>query len=157
MNNKKNYHKSLLALTNVVAWADGVNHPSEVDTVVTMILHEGIENDTISEFKTQFEAADSLEDTYTDAIETLKAEDEQLQSNAVAWMWQVANVTTNKEDEEIDLGYIEDHWVNKTKYVDLEELVWINRARKELGLSLEAIKEKFKNLPETKRIYDSPV
>lgn len=151
-----NYNETLLALTTLVAWADGENHPSEVDTRVTMILHEGIGNDELEDFQEKYNEIGDLDKVFEVAITSLKLHPVEGQAKAIAWMWQVANVSTNEEDEEVDLGYIDENWVNRSEYVALNELVWINKTRKALGVDLDLIKSEFMNLPATKRIYDSP-
>lgn len=149
-----NYYESLLAVTTVVALADGDNKPSEVDVRVNMIFEENIGNDTLADFEQKFRKVNNLEKVYSSAIETLKKSDKDNQLKAVAWMWQVANVSTKDEDEMIDLGHLEmvENWNNRNQYVDLEELYWINRIKKDLKLSLKEMKEVWKGLPEAKRI-----
>lgn len=149
-----NYSESLLATTTVVALADGNNQPSEVDVRVNMIFEEGISNDTLDEFENKFRKINDLEKVYTSAVDTLKKSNKENQLKAVAWMWQVANVGTSDEDEVIDLGHLEmvENWNNRNQYVDLEELYWINRIKKDLKLSLKEMKEVWKSLPEAKRI-----
>lgn len=151
-----NYNETLLALTTLVAWADGENHPSEVDTRVTMILHEKIGNDELEDFQAKYNEIGDLEKVFEVAVASLNLHPKEGRAKAVAWMWQVANVSTNEEDEEIDLGYIDENWKNRSGYVALNELVWINKARKALDIDLELIKSEFSLLPATKRIYDSP-
>lgn len=149
-----NYQECLLALTAVVSNADGVNHSSEIDARVNMILNEGISNGTIKGYEAKYAELDGGEKTLQAAIVSLQSETEESKAKALAYMYLVANVGTTDEDELVDLSHLEEveNWQNSDDYVDLEELAVINKAKKELGLSLTAIKEAFKNLPEAKRI-----
>ena len=51
MNDKFTYHEALLGLTTIVAWSNGENMKSQVDSRVNMILNEGISNTEIDVFK----------------------------------------------------------------------------------------------------------
>jgi hypothetical protein len=152
MIDKFTYHEALLGLTTIVAWSDGENHKSQVDQRVNMILNEGITNTEIDVFKAKYEEIDGFDKIYKNCILALKKEDSEKQNKALAYMWQSANVSTSKEDDDIDLEYITDNWVNNKGYVELEELKWINMARKDLGVNLDDFKKEFAALPETKRI-----
>ncbi len=44
------YHEALLALTTIVAWADGENQDAEVDARVQMIVHEKITDSVFDAF-----------------------------------------------------------------------------------------------------------
>ncbi len=149
-----NYQESLLALTAVVSNADGVNHSSEVDVRVNMILNEKISNSTIKGYEAKYAELDGGEKTLEVAIESLQSEDDEAKAKALAYMYLVANVGTTDEDELVDLSQLEEveNWQNSDDYVDLEELAVINKAKKELKISLSAIKDAFKNLPEARRI-----
>ena len=148
------FHEVLLGLTTVVAWADGENQQSEIDTRVTMILKEGITNDEFNAFKKKYEEINSLEFTFQESLEALQDMSTEKKAKALAWMWEVANVGTTDEEDMVDLSHLEivEDWQKKKDYVGLEELAWINRAKKELKLSVDEIKAAFEAIPAAKRI-----
>lgn len=154
MEYKFTYKDALLGLTTVVAWADGKNQGPEIDTRVAMILEEGITNDEFNSFKKKYDEINSLEFTFQQSIKGLLKLTKEEQAKAIAWMWEIANVSTPDEEEMIDLSQLEtvENWQKHPDYVDLEELVWINRAKKELNLSVAEIKVAFALLPAAKRI-----
>lgn len=152
MNDKFTYHEALLGLTTIVAWSNGENLQSQVDSRVNMILNEGITNTEIDVFKSKYEEVDSFDQIYKISLEALRLVEHEKQNKALAYMWQVANVGTSDEDEEIDLGHITDDWINNKGYVELEELKWINMAKKDLKINLEEFKREFAQLPLPKRI-----
>lgn len=152
MNDKFTYHEALLGLTTIVASSTGKNMKAQVDSRVNMILNEGISNTEIDVFKAKYDEIDDYERVYNISIETLTKVDSTFQNKALAYMWQVANVSTTEEDEEIDLEYITDDWINNKGYVELEELKWINQAKKDLKINLDDFKTEFANLPSPKRI-----
>jgi hypothetical protein len=145
-----NYQEALLALTTIVAWADGENQDAEVDARVQMIVKEKISTLTFDQFKIKYDNITDFEELYKLAINSIKLLPETKKSRALAWMWQIANVA--------DLGikdklyYIEDVWENKKDNVDLNELHWINRAKKDLGISVDDFKTAFHSLPQADRI-----
>lgn len=153
MDYKFTLKETLLGLSTIIAWADGENQSSQIDSRVTLILKEGISNDEFNAFKKKYDEINSLEFVYQESIKSLKQLDEPSQAKAIAWMWEVANVATS-EDEMVDLGQLEqvEEWIKDKKYVQLDELKWINRAKKDLGLSVEAINNAFAALPAAKRI-----
>jgi hypothetical protein len=151
MLDKFTYNEALLGLTTIIAWSDGENHKSQIDVRVNMILNEGITNTEIDIFKSKYEEINSFDKIYKNSIEALKKESAEKQNRAMAYMWQIAAVSSPKE-ETLDLDYITDNWENKTGYVDLEELKWINMARHDLGVKLSDFKREFAALPESKRI-----
>ncbi len=152
---KFNYHESLLALTSVVAKADGELEKSEIDARVHMILTEKIESSVIDSFKTKYEVlSKDIEKTFNTAMSCLKDLSQEQKAKAVAWMYLVANTTSSSDDEEIDLSNLEEveSWSNNDNYVDLSELHYINTAKKTLKLKLAEIKEAFAAIPTPKRI-----
>lgn len=153
MDYKFTLNESLLGLTTVVAWADGTNQTSQVDSRVTMILKEGITNDEFNAFKKKYDELNSLEFTYLESIKALQKLPRESQAKAIAWMWEVANVATT-DDEMVDLSQLEqvEEWIKNKKYVQLDELKWINRAKKDLKLSVEEINAAFIAIPAAKRI-----
>ena len=152
MNDKFTYHEALLGLTTIVAWSNGENMQSQIDSRVNMILNEGITNTEIDVFKSKYDTINDFEKIYTIGIEALKLVESEKQNRALAYMWQVANVGTTEEDEVIDLGHITENWINHKGYVELEELKWINQAKKDLAINLDDFKKEFSELPLTKRI-----
>ena len=154
MDYKFTFKEALLGLTTVVAWADGENQQAEIDTRVTMILNENISNDEFNAFKVKYDEINSLEFTYQECIKGLQKLTIEEKSKALAWMWEVANVGTPDEEDMVDLGSLEavEEWQKRNNYVGLEELSWINRAKKELNVSLTEIKKAFSLLPAAKRI-----
>ncbi len=154
MDYKFTFEEALLGLTTVVAWADGDNQEAEVDTRVTMILNEGITNDQFNAFKEKYDEINSLEFTYQECIKGLSKLTVEKKAKALAWMWEVANVGTPDEEDMVDLGNLEavEEWQKRNNYVGLDELTWINRAKKELNVSLTDIKKAFSELPAAKRI-----
>lgn len=152
MIDKFTYHEALLGLTTIVAWSNGENMKSQVDSRVNMILNEGITNTEIDLFKTKYDEIDDFDKIYSISIESLEKVDIACQNKALAYMWQVANVGTKEEDVELDLEHITDDWVNNKGYVELEELKWINQAKKDLKIDLDDFKKEFANLPVPKRI-----
>lgn len=154
MDYKFTFQEALLGLTTVVAWADGANQEAEIDTRVTMILVENITNDQFDAFKVKYDEINSLEFTYHESVKGLSKLSVEQKAKALAWMWEVANVGTPDEDNMVDLGNLEavEEWQKRNNYVGLAELTWINRAKKELGVSLELIKKAFSLLPAAKRI-----
>lgn len=152
MIDKFTYHEALLGLTTIVAWSDGDNHKSQIDSRVSMILNEGITNTEIDIFKAKYDETNSFDKIYKSSIEALKKQDTEKQNRALAYMWQVANVSTSDEDDDLDLGHITDNWVNNKEYVELSELKWINQARKDLKVNLDDFKREFAALPEPRRI-----
>lgn len=152
MNDKFTYHEALLGLTTIVAWSNGANLQSQIDSRVNMILNEGITNTEIDLFKNKYEEIGNFEKVYSISIETLKLVESEMQNKALAYMWQVANVGTSEEDENLDLGHITDDWINNKGYVELEELKWINQAKKDLNTNLDDFKKEFASLPVPKRI-----
>lgn len=149
-----NFHEVLLGLTSVVANADGKNRDSEIEARVNMILNEEISTSTIDVFKSKYDELNSLDLTYQTCLDKLQKCSKEEQAKAAAYMWLVANVGTKDTDEEVDLSHLEEveNWKNSSQYVDLEELVWINKLKKDLGLKVEDMKYAFANLPEAKRI-----
>lgn len=152
MNDKFTYHEALLGLTTLVAWSNGENLQSQVDSRVNLILNEGITNTEIDVFKGKYEQIDSFDKIYRISLEALRLVEPEKQNKALAYMWQVANVGTSDEDEEIDLGHITDDWINNKGYVELQELKWINMAKKDLKINLDDFKKEFAELPLPKRI-----
>lgn len=153
MDYKFTLHEALLGLTTVIAWADGENQSSQIDSRVTMILTESITNDEFNAFKKKYDELNSLEFVYLESIKALKKLSIESQAKGLAWMWEVANVATS-EDEMVDLGQLEqvEEWIKDKKYVQLDELKWINRAKKDLGLTVDEINKAFEILPAAKRI-----
>ena len=153
MDYKFTLNETLLGLTTVVAWADGQNQSSQVDSRVTMILKEGITNDEFNAFKKKYDELNSLEFTYLESIKALQKLPRESQAKAIAWMWEVANVATS-EDAMVDLSQLEqvEEWIKSKKYVQLDELKWINRAKKDLKLSVNEINAAFLAIPAAKRI-----
>lgn len=152
MIDKFTFHEALLGLTTIIAWSDGENHKSQIDSRVNMILNEGISNTEIDIFKAKYDEINAFDRIYENAINSLKKESYEKQIRALAYMWQVANVSTSDSDDDLDLEYITDNWINNKGYVELSELKWINQARKDLGVKLEDFKKEFAALPEPKRI-----
>ena len=144
------YDEALLGLTTIIAWADGNNETPEVDARVQMIFEENISDDSIDSYKGKYQNIGNLEDVFNESMSTLENEPVAKQANALAWMWKVANIASQGTDEMY--GHIEDVWKDKTKNVDIEELVWINKAKKHLKLPLEDFKSAFAALPKTKKI-----
>lgn len=144
------YHEALLALTTIVAWADGENQAAEVDARVQMIVEEKISNSTFDSFKIKYDEIDDFEKLFEVAILTLAPLSIEQKSRALAWMWQIANVA--EEGIQGRLDYIEDVWKNDKKNVDLKELAWINRAKKDLKIGLEDFKTAFSKLTKAHRI-----
>ena len=152
MNDKFTFHEALLGLTTIVAWSNGENLQSQVDSRVNMILNEGITNTEIDVFKNKYDVINDFDKIYKISIESLLLVESEKQNRALAYMWQVANVGTSEEDEHLDLGHITDNWINNKGYVELEELKWINQAKKDLNIDLDDFKKEFASLPEPKRI-----
>lgn len=144
------YDETLLGLTTIVAWADGNNETPEVDARVQMIFEEKISDDSIEAYKNKYRELKTLEGVFKESIASLKNEPVEKQANALAWMWKVANVASEGTDE--TYGHIDDIWKDRTKNVDLQELQWINNAKKALKLPLDEFKKAFAKLPTTKKI-----
>ncbi len=149
MIDKFTYHEALLGLTTIVAWSDGELHRSEVDSRINMILNEGITTTEIDIFKSKYDEINSFERVYKNCIAVLKNEEYDKKNRALAYMWQLANLSNS--EEELDLEYITDSWMNNKGNVELAELKWINQARKDLDVDLEDFKKEFASLPEPKR------
>lgn len=152
MNDKFTYHEALLGLTTIVAWSNGENMQSQIDSRVNMILNEGITNTEIDLFKNKYEEINNFDKVYSISIEALKLVEAEKQNKVLAYMWQVANVGTTEEDTHLDLGHITENWINNKGYVELEELKWINQAKKDLNTNLDDFKKEFESLPVPKRI-----
>lgn len=152
---KFSYNEALLGLTSVVSAADGVFRKAETDARVHMVINEKISTAEIDSFKSKYDELNSIEDTYNAAIESLQGEHIDLKAKALAYMYLVANVASDEDDNEVtDLDHLEEieDYINDDKYVDLEELVWINKAKKDLKISLNAMKQEFNKIPAAKRI-----
>ena len=150
MVHKFDYQEALLALTTVIAWADGENQDAEVDARVQMIVEEKISDTTFDAFKVKYDEINDFEKLFELAILTLNPLSCEEKGRALAWMWQVANVA--EEGVRGRLDYIEDVWKSNKDNVDLEELQWINRAKKDLNVGLEDFKTAFSKLPQANRI-----
>jgi replicative superfamily II helicase len=150
MVNEFNYQEALLALTTIVAWADGENQDAEVDARVQMIVKEKISNLTLDQFKIKYDEINDFEKLYNLAINSIQGLPNTEKSRALAWMWQIANVADLGTKDK--LYYIEDKWKNKNHNVDLNELHWINRAKKDLKINIDDFKTAFESLPQTNRI-----
>jgi hypothetical protein len=144
------YQEALLALTTVVAWADGENQDAEVDARVQMIIEEKINDSTFDTFKIKYDEINDFEKLFELAILTLTPLSTEQKSRALAWMWQIANVASEGMQGRLD--YIEDVWKNSKENVDLAELQWINRAKKDLKVGIEDFKSSFSKLNKTDRI-----
>ena len=144
------YDESLLGLTTIVAWAGGHNETPEVDARVQMIFEEKISDDSIESYRKKYQDLRTLEGVFDSSISSLKNEPIEKQANALAWMWKVANVASEGTDE--TYGHIDEDWKDRNKNVDLNELQWINNAKKALKLPLEDFKNAFAALPKTKKI-----
>lgn len=152
---KFSYNEALLGLTSVVSAADGVFRKAETDARVHMVINEKISNSEIDAFKSKYDELSNIDETYATAIESLTTQSPDLKAKALAYMYLVANVASDGEDNEVtDLNHLEEieDYINDDKYVDLEELVWINKAKKDLKISLKAMKEEFEKIPAAKRI-----
>ena len=154
---KFSYNEALLGLTSVVSAADGVFRKAETDARVHMVITEKISNSEIDAFKSKYDELENFQETYDSAIDSLKDETIELKSKALAYMYLVANVTSDNGDDDnevIDLNHLEEieDYINDDKYVDLEELVWINKAKKDLNISLSEMKTQFNKIPAAKRI-----
>lgn len=152
---KFSYNEALLGLTSVVSGADGVFRKAETDARVHMVMHEKIPTTEIDSFKSKYDELKDVNETYNTSIEALKEEHASMKAKALAYMYLVANVASDDEDNEVtDLNHLEgiEDYINDDKYVDLEELVWINKAKKDLNVSLDAMKEEFSKIPAAKRI-----
>jgi len=147
-------NEASLALTTIVAWANGILDNSQIDTRVQMILEEGITQTEVDEFQEKYDAFPDNFTLYNAAIKALSTEPTEVKARVCAWMWQVANVGTNKNYKFVDLSFLEEvtEWQNKLNYVDVEELNIINKTRKDLHIDLDSFKTAFKNLPVAKRI-----
>lgn len=152
---KFSYNEALLGLTSVVSAADGVFRNAETDARVHMVINEKISTTEIDSFKSKYDELENIDETYSSAIESLQTEPADLKAKALAYMYLVANVASDEEDNEVtDLDHLEEieDYINDDKYVDLEELVWINKAKKDLKISLSAMKQEFEKIPAAKRI-----
>jgi hypothetical protein len=145
-----NYQEALLALTTIVAWADGENQAAEVDARVQMIVEEKINTSTFDSFKVKYDEVNDFEKLFEAALVTLAPLSIEERSRALAWMWQIANVA--KEGVEGRLDYAEDVWKNDNKNVDLKELAWINKAKKDLKIGINDFKAAFSKLNKANRI-----
>lgn len=155
MKMKFSYNEALLGLTSVVSAADGVFRKAETDARVHMVINEKISTVEIDAFKSKYDDLKSIQETYELAIESLQNESMDLKAKALAYMYLIANVASDEEDNEVtDLDHLEEleEYINDDKYVDLEELVWINKAKKDLKISLSAMKSEFSKIPAAKRI-----
>ncbi len=144
-----NHHEALLALTSVVAWADGENQIQEIDACVQMFAHEGIREKAIETFNEKAERINDDDKIYRLAIATMKTQKPRLRVKAVAWMYQVAAVASssvNGEESNVEI------WETSSKNIDSEEIEWINRARKDLEVSLSDLKEGLAEMPEIQRL-----
>ncbi len=150
MTHKLDYRESLMALTTIVAWADGENQDAEVDARVQMILEEKISDTVIDAFKIKYDEIGSNEKLFELAVLALNGESTEKKAGALAWMWQVANVA--EEGVRGRLDYIEDVWKNNKDNVDLAELKWINRAKKDLDVELADFKTAFSKISKAGRI-----
>ena len=144
------YQEALLALTTIVAWADGENQAAEVDARVQMIVEEKISNDTFDSFKTKYDEINDFEKLFEMALSSLQPLSIEEKGKALAWMWQIANVA--KEGVKRSLDHIENIWKKSNNNIDLDELVWINRAKKSLKINLDDFKIAFQKIPNTNRI-----
>ncbi len=144
------YEEALLGLTTIVAWADGENQSSEVDARVKMMFHEKISTDTLESYREKHERIINHEDVYLLSIAALKNKSAAEKAKACAWMYQVAIVASTGKDG--DLDYIEDKWEAHNENLENEELVWINKARADLGVSLAQQKYEFDKLPDIERV-----
>lgn len=142
--------EALLGLATVITWADGENQRSEIDVLVQLMVEEKITDKEFESFKLKYDEIDDFETVFLMSISVMQNKKLDDRSRALAWMWQVANVAD--ENSEGRLNYIEDVWKNNTKNVDLDELRWINRAKRLLNVDLEDFKSAFNKLPETQRI-----
>ena len=145
-----NEKEALLGLATVITWADGENQRSEIDVLVQLMVEEKITDSDFESFKRKYDEIDDFETVFLMSISVIQNKSLDDRSRALAWMWQVANVAD--ENSEGRLNYIEDVWKNDTKNVDLDELRWINRAKRLLNVDLEDFKSAFNRLPETQRI-----
>tara|TARA_B100000809_G_scaffold131728_1_gene129472 strand:- start:253 stop:708 length:456 start_codon:yes stop_codon:yes gene_type:complete len=150
MVNKLDYQEALLALTTIVAWADGENQDAEVDARVQMILEEKISNSTFDTFKIKYDEINDFEKLFELAILSLKPRSIEEKSKVLAWMWQIANVAAEGINGRLD--YTQDVWKNSNDNVDLGELKWINRAKKDLEINLADFKTAFNKIPQANRI-----
>lgn len=144
------YHEALLGLTYVVGWADGENQNSETDVKVQMIMHEGIGNSTLEDFKLKMNVLQEHEATFNHAIKTLKQVSKEQQLAACAWMFSIAIVASSGTQGELD--YDSDNWITSSENIDEEEKIWVDRALKELNVKENDVKSAFRALPEIKRI-----
>ncbi len=142
--------EALLGLATVITWADGENQCSEIDVLVQLMVEEKITDKEFESFKLKYDEIDDFETVFLMSISVMQNKKLDDRSRALAWMWQVANVAD--ENSEGRLNYIEDVWKNNTQNVDLDELRWINRAKRLLNVDLEDFKSAFNKLPETQRI-----
>lgn len=142
--------EALLGLATVITWADGENQRSEIDVLVQLMVEEKITDKEFESFKLKYDEIDDFETVFLMSISVMQNKKLDDRSRALAWMWQVANVAD--ENSEGRLNYIEDVWKNNTKNVDLDELRWINRAKRLLNVDLEDFKSAFNKLSETQRI-----
>ena len=144
------YQEALLGLTTIVAWADGENQSSEVDARVKMMFHEKISTETLESYKDKHDRISNHDDVYLLSISALKMRSATEKAKVCAWMYQVAIVASN--GKEGDLDYIEDKWEGHNENLDNEELVWINKTREDLGVSLAQQKYEFDKLPDIERV-----
>lgn len=150
MTHKLDYNEALMALTTIVAWADGENQDAEVDARVQMILEEKISDTLIDAFKIKYDEIGDNEKLFGLAILAINNENTEKKAKALAWMWQVANVA--EEGVRGRLDYIEDVWKSNKDNVDLAELKWINRAKKDLAIDLADFKIAFSKISKADRI-----
>ena len=101
-------------------------------------------------FKIKYDEIGDFEKLFELALLTLHPLSVEQKSKALAWMWQIANVA--QEGVQGRLDYIDDVWKNDKSNVELEELHWINRAKKDLNVDLEDFKKAFQHIAPASRI-----
>ncbi len=152
---KFSYNEALLGLTLIVSAADGVLRKPETDARVHMVLNEQITTAEIDAFKSKHNQLGSTKELYSVSIKSILNQDLDRKAKVLAYMYMVANVASKEQEEEAtDLDHLEEmeDYINDDKYVDLEELIWINKAKKDLKVNLVTMKEEFSKIPATKRI-----
>jgi hypothetical protein len=146
------YYEALLGLGTIAAWADGKKQDSEIDASVSMLMNENVPQSSIRSFKKKYDLLQEIEYIYELSVDALLKEDERRRARALSWMWQIANVSDEEDEDKYSFLEDEVQWRNAVDHVDLNEIKWINKAKKDLKVSLELFKQEFANLPETKRI-----
>ena len=142
--------EAFLGLSTVITWADGDNQKSEMDALVQMMEYEKISSSDLDAFKVKYDQINDFETVFLMSVRVLQNQPIELKYRSLAWMWSVANVAD--ENSEGRLDFIEDVWENDPKNVDLDELRWINRAKRLLAVDLDGFKKTFKKLPKIQRI-----